>query len=138
MPKVVFDTVVFVRTLLNPHNYCGRAVFEHCLDYRLFVSRPVVLEILEVLHREELRTKFRQLTGLDLARIVDFIRNAEAVDAISRDPKDDIFLATAVAARADYLVSEDEDLLDLGQHQGIEIVTCSTFLGILQNEEGGR
>ena len=35
---------------------------------------------------------------------------------VSRDPKDDKFLATAVASEADYVVSEDRDLLDLGAH----------------------
>ena len=139
MPKVVFDTVVFVRTLINPHNYCGRAVFEHSAGYRLFLSAPIVREILEVLHREELTRRFRRLAGLDLARIIELLGAAEIVEVpsvakVSRDPKDDIFLATAIAADADYLVSEDEDLLVLGEHHGIKIVTCSVFLDMLRNQ----
>ncbi len=140
MLKVVFDTVVFVRTLLNPHNYCGRTVFERASDYRLFISRPVVQEILEVLHRAELTTKFRELARFDLASVIDLLGQAEVVgiptvSSVSRDPQDDIFVATAVAAQADYLVSEDKDLLDLGEHQGIKIVSCSAFLVVLREAQ---
>jgi len=48
--------------------------------------------------------------------------------ARSRDPKDDPVLATAVAARAAYLVAGDRDLLDLGKPFGVEIVTSAQFL----------
>lgn len=34
---------------------------------------------------------------------------------IARDPKDDPILATAIAGKAQYLVSYDHDFLDLGQ-----------------------
>ena len=50
------------------------------------------------------------------------------IPQVPRDPKDDKFLATAMAGEADYLVSEDRDLLDLGEHQGIKIVDVATFL----------
>jgi putative PIN family toxin of toxin-antitoxin system len=136
MVKVVFDTVVFVRSLLNPYNFCGRALFQHVERYRLVVSRPVVEEILEVLHREELRSKFRTLARLDLARVIDILGQAEVVEipvvgGVSRDPKDNKFLATAAAAGAAYLVSQDKDLLDLQEYQGMPILTCEAFLEIL-------
>ena len=57
----------------------------------------------------------------------------EQVAAISRDPKDDIFLACAAASCADFLVSGDEDLLFLAEHHGTKIVTPSEFLQILLN-----
>jgi putative PIN family toxin of toxin-antitoxin system len=54
----------------------------------------------------------------------------------SRDPKDDPLLACALAARADYLISNDRDLLVLGKPFGISIVTPAEFLSVL--EESGR
>jgi putative PIN family toxin of toxin-antitoxin system len=42
---------------------------------------------------------------------------------LSRDPKDNIFVATAVAARAELVVSQDRDLLVLEKPFGVEIVT---------------
>lgn len=55
---------------------------------------------------------------------------------VARDPKDDKFLATARAAGAPYLVTEDNDLLVLGQYEGVQIVTMATFLGLLDGEPG--
>jgi putative PIN family toxin of toxin-antitoxin system len=136
MIKVVFDTVVFVRSLLNPHNYCGRVLFQSAAQYRLFLSPPVLREILEVLHRDELTSKFRSLAGMDMAKVLDILAQAEVVEipvvpAVSRDPKDNKFLATAVAAGAAYLVSQDEDLTDLKDYRGIQILTCEEFLEVL-------
>lgn len=46
----------------------------------------------------------------------------------SRDVSDDIFLACALAANADYVVSSDRDLLALCKPLGIEIVTPIQFI----------
>jgi len=55
---------------------------------------------------------------------------------VARDPNDDKILATASAAGADYLVSEDLDLLVLREYQGTRIVSAATFLGILERQDG--
>jgi len=55
----------------------------------------------------------------------------------SRDPKDDVFLATAVAAEAEYLVSEDQDLLVLGEYEGVKIVNTLSFLRVLEQRDEG-
>ena len=49
--------------------------------------------------------------------------------AVPLDPKDDVILATAVAAKADHLVTGDrKHLLPLGVYQGIGIVEPRAFL----------
>jgi putative PIN family toxin of toxin-antitoxin system len=50
----------------------------------------------------------------------------------SRDSKDDPFLACALAARAKYLVTRDNDLLVLGKPFGIEMITPARFLAWLR------
>lgn len=136
MLKVVFDTVVFVRSLINPHSICGHIVFAHSHRYRLFLSEPVVREILEVLHRPELTRKVAGLATFDLPALIELLGRAEIVHPepgvrASRDPADDQFLATAKAAGADYLVSEDKDLLVLAEYEGTKIVNAARFLEIL-------
>ena len=42
-----------------------------------------------------------------------------------------VFLATAEAGRVDYLVTEDQDLLVLGEYEGIRIDDAVTFLAML-------
>src|SRR5438105_4186019 len=51
MVRVVFDTVIFVRNLINPHSICGRLLVDHWQQYQLVLSRPVAEEILQVLRR---------------------------------------------------------------------------------------
>ena len=51
---------------------------------------------------------------------------------VTCDPKDDVLVACAVEGGADYLVSGDQDLLVLGEHESIQIVTPRWFLEILE------
>lgn len=55
----------------------------------------------------------------------------------SRDPEDDKFLAAAVEARADYVVTGDKDLLDLKAYKVVRIITPAQFLRILRGKERG-
>ena len=114
VPRVIFDTVVFVRCLLNPHSPAARLVFQYWDRYELVLSRAILEEILEVLSRPEIirkypinRTNLKDIfDALDRASIVE----VEEVASVSRDPKDDKFIAAACSAGAEYLVSEDKDL----------------------------
>jgi putative PIN family toxin of toxin-antitoxin system len=96
----------------------ARLIFAHADDYRLILSAPIVREILEVLNRAEITRKIRFVAGMDTRRVLDLLSQAELVGLsdipqVSRDPKDDKFLATTVAGEADYAVSAAKDLLDL-------------------------
>ena len=53
------------------------------------------------------------------------------LSVVPDDPKDDMVVATAVAAKADYLVTGDEKLLRLGSFHGVRIVTPRAFLDVL-------
>lgn len=50
---------------------------------------------------------------------------------VTEDPGDDIYLQTAVQADAGFVVSGDEHLLTLKEHQGIAIITPRLFLELL-------
>jgi putative PIN family toxin of toxin-antitoxin system len=134
--SAVFDTVIFVRCLINPASRWGRLVFARTRHYRLVTSEPTIRETLEVISRPRVARKFRTASGLDRQAVLAILATATVVDvreirAISRDPKDDPFLATARAAGAAFLVTEDEDLLVLGTYNGTRIVNAETFLAIL-------
>jgi putative PIN family toxin of toxin-antitoxin system len=47
---------------------------------------------------------------------------------VSRDPDDDAVLACAVAARADFIVTGDKDLLGLRAYRAIAILSASEAL----------
>lgn len=52
---------------------------------------------------------------------------SKTVVEVSRDPDDDKFIECAVDAEALYIVSGDNDLLDIGQYEGIQIITAKEF-----------
>ena len=71
------------------------------------------------------------------ALLVLLRRRAELVQPtialrLSRDPGDDKFLESAVAGRADYIVSGDAHLLTLSAIQGIPILDAPDFWRKLQ------
>ncbi len=143
MLKVVLDTVIFVRALLNPHSFSGRLLFEYLSDYRFFLSPSLIEEILEVLRRKEIIERFhmRQYNYPQaISHLIKSMGRAEIIKinkipAISRDAKDDKFLATAKAAKADYLVSADKDLLDLKVYEDIKIINAEIFLKLLEEQK---
>jgi uncharacterized protein len=53
--------------------------------------------------------------------------------AVSRDPNDDRLIEAALAARADVIVTGDQDLLTLGDVGQISIITPREFLETLQS-----
>ncbi|MDP9366078.1 MAG: putative toxin-antitoxin system toxin component, PIN family [Chloroflexota bacterium] len=145
MIRVVFDTVVFVRALLNRRGLWARLVFERAGEYRLVVSSPVVREALGVLRRPELARRFSTLPGRDPAAVLAVLAEADQAEVgaapiprVARDPNDDVFLATARAGGAAYIVTEDDDLLVLGMYEGIRIVDAAAFLRVLDEIGDGE
>ena len=95
-------------------------------------SSPVLLaELADVLgrHKFERRILGARLTAEGLvqsyARLADVVQAPPLPQAVSRDPDDDQVIACALAAQADAIVSGDADLLTLGSHQGIPVLTAA-------------
>jgi hypothetical protein len=57
-----------------------------------------------------------------------FLEDLSITAVITADPDDDIFLALALASNAQYIVSGDGHLLDVGVYQGIAVVTPAAFM----------
>jgi putative PIN family toxin of toxin-antitoxin system len=136
MISAVLDTVIFVRCLLNPSSIPGRIIVDHVTEFQLIVSEPVLNEIHEVLLRPEIRRRVRAFSRVGGAAIRARLAGATVVQVgviprVARDRKDDVFLATAAAGNADYLVTEDNDLLVLGTYGATAIVDAAMFLRIL-------
>jgi putative PIN family toxin of toxin-antitoxin system len=138
---VVLDTQVFLRAAINRRSICGKIVFDLRDKYQLIFSEAMRQELEDVLSRSAIRIKFAQLTDevvqtvLDVFHSADQITLPEGVEPISRDPKDDIFLICPATGKAQYLISEDKDLLVLNPYRGIAIINALEFLKLLQTDE---
>jgi len=136
--RAVFDVVGFLRGLIYPGSRWGRIVFDHRGDYELIISPPLVREFLGTASRQRVNRKFGAILGRNLKTVLGIIERATVVqitDEIQtpylRDPKENHVLATAVADDADYIVTEDKDLLVLGTHRGIVICDAASFLEVI-------
>lgn len=128
--KVVVDTNVLVSGVF--FGGMPSRVLEAWRDgkYDLAVSPEILEEYRQV--GEELTRRFE---GVSLAPFIALlVMNAEIVEApglpeqVSRDRDDDKFVACAVAAECEYIVSGDKHLLEVSGYQGIDIVTPREFL----------
>ncbi len=85
-----------------------------------YLSEETLAEVEDVLNRPEIRSYFKTLTDeiveaflLKLRRNSKIIRLIPKKFSYSRDPDDEPYVNLAIEAKADYLVSRDNDLLDL-------------------------
>ena len=128
--RLVLDTNVFIAAVVAD-GLCRDLVRVRVLPHAIITSEPLMREL-----RNTLRKKFaadpdelpllRQLS--DEAEIVAPARLRERV---CRDKDDDIVLATAVAGRADVIVTGDNDLLGLKRFRDVRILSPRQFLVFL-------
>lgn len=131
-PKAVIDTNVFVSGILfggNPELVL-KAVKDHELE--LVVSPKIEAEVLIKL----------RIFQAPVVKIEEWKRNFENKSImvkpvkqprLSRDAEDDVFLAVATEAKADFIVTGDKDLLVLHPFGKIAIVTPKVMVEILEN-----
>jgi putative PIN family toxin of toxin-antitoxin system len=135
--RAVVDTNVLLAALLwrgPPHG-----LLQHARSGALtLLSSPALLaELTEVLSRAKfdailLRTATsREHELAQLRRLAEVMEPPPLPQPVCRDPDDDKVLALAIAARAELIVSGDNDLLVLQSFQGIPIVTPAQALVLL-------
>jgi putative PIN family toxin of toxin-antitoxin system len=139
--RAVLDSSVLISGFLTPHGVSARLLnateeqrFELCTSH----------EILEETRRS-LTTKVRRIRRYyaypddkidlfieGLGADSEVVSDLPAIRAVPLDPTDDVIVATAIKAQADFIVTGDRHLLALGAHQGIQIVTPRQFLDLLR------
>jgi predicted nucleic acid-binding protein len=61
----------------------------------------------------------------DYIEIVEVVEPTDVPRVVPNDADDDHVIAAAIAARATFIVSGDSDLLSMGSHQGIDILSAT-------------
>lgn len=89
-------------------------------EVRVFITEAILAEIEDVLNRPKLRRKYSVLTDEKIAGVLQSVRahtvvieNTNQIYAFERDPNDEVFINLALACEAKFIVSRDNDLLDL-------------------------
>jgi uncharacterized protein len=139
-PRIVIDTQVLLRATVNRRSLPAKLVFDLRNRYRRFTSFMMWEEFYDVLHRPKVRQKFKLLTDSVVKETLALLSDVEWVipdetPAISRDPKDDMVLATAISSHAGFIVSEDKDLLVLHPYEGVQIVNVLDIVRTLEPKD---
>ena len=140
---MVLDTNIFVSALIHGDGPPGRvlAAVKH-EGVTLVTSVAQLRELRNVVSREHLSAYIRREEAEDLIRNLEAVGEVVTADlpnvSVSPDPDDNLILGTAIAGRADMIISGDKKhMLSLGGHvNGILIVTAVDAVDRLYG--GGR
>ena len=121
MTTAAFDCVVLLQAAANPNGPAGACLsLVESGHVKLFLSPQILVEARDVFTRPKTRTRFPQLTEevidgylLKVATLATFVHVVPDAIQFRRDPTDEMYLNLAIATQAPFIVSRDNDLLDL-------------------------
>jgi putative PIN family toxin of toxin-antitoxin system len=135
--RAVLDANVYVSAYVRPEGRPGQIVERFLRDeaFELVLSANIVEEVLHALGYPKVlksaRTKVEpDLWFEDIVMLAEFVAD-QPIEAVSKDPDDDKYIAAGIEGRASFVVSGDPDLLDIKEHAGVRIVSPRGFLDLL-------
>ena len=145
--RVVVDANVYVSALISSSGASAR-IIERWLqaEFDVLISPTIVKEVQRVTAYEKLqkyarlrenRQEFVQLLS-EQANLVEpeetlAVVGEDEADYPSDNREDNRYVECAVAGDAQYVVSGDPHLLNLGEYQGIRFVSSTTFVSLLES-----
>jgi putative PIN family toxin of toxin-antitoxin system len=135
MLKAVIDINLFVSGVISKKGNPARLLqLWYDRAFLVVISEQMVEELGRVLRYPHIRNKYN-LKDEEIEQVVGTIKKFAVVlpdvikvDVVKDDPDDNKVLACALAVKADYIVSGDRHLLDLGVFEDIPIVTVKDFI----------
>lgn len=138
-PKAVLDTNILVSGL----GWSGppAAILDAVSDGRvvLITSAPLLDELRRVLAYPKLAKVVGDAAGLaDIIAVNSVVVEPDRVLAVVDDESDNRVLEAAAAASANYIISGDGDLLDLGSFESIPVMTAAQFVTTVVSRGSGE
>jgi putative PIN family toxin of toxin-antitoxin system len=130
--RIVFDSNVLIRALLNEYSFSGLALNRsELVNVDWIISNATLAEAIEVV----MRPKFDRYLSLWVRQLFleEYELKASKVPItieikVCRDPKDNMYLELALSGKADCIITNDEDLLSLHPFENISIITQKEYL----------
>jgi len=127
--RAVFDTNVLIAAFLTEGLCSGLLTRARKRAFSLILCDDIIREF------EGIRVKKFKLLPTDISEIAALVAEAafeilhklSPISNICRDPDDDMIIACAIDATADYIVTGDEDLLTLKSYKDIVIINPRNF-----------
>ncbi|MEK6933283.1 MAG: putative toxin-antitoxin system toxin component, PIN family [Nanoarchaeota archaeon] len=132
--RVVLDTNVFISGIFWSGNYCSQLIDKwKNKEIELVSSLETVGELVETLRNFRIsmsKSMIEEWKNLLISNSI-LIQSSTKIDVIKEDPEDNKFLETAIDGKADFIVSQDNHLLNLKEYQGIKIVKPEEAINLL-------
>lgn len=134
MVSIVADTNVYISALNFggiPDEVLALARMGHI---QLYISRPILQEIAGVLERKFLWSEPRASQAVGAIEEFAILVSPEfTIHHITEDEPDNRILECAVEAKANFIISGDQDLLRLRTYEDIKILKPREFLEALHD-----
>ena len=128
---IVIDTGVLVSAAIRPQSVPSPALERALLHYEVCASQATFAELQDVLRRSKFdRYASPETRQAFVEGLLRHLRMVEVTQLVSecRDPKDDQFLALALAVNAEMIVASDAHLTPMHPWRGIPILPPAAFL----------
>jgi putative PIN family toxin of toxin-antitoxin system len=134
--RLVLDTNVLIAAFIS-RGLCSE-VLEICLKkHEIVLSEALANELRKnLVHKFHLPEKDTEEYLHVLSLHADWVRPPGLNRLVSRDPKDDAIIATALSGKAAYLVTGDKDLLSLKKFGRVQIITPRVFWEKVGSKDG--
>ena len=127
--KVVLDTNIFISGIFWKGS--SNRVITNWKEgkFTLVTSLEAASEIIKILKDFKIKLSDEMIKEwVDLiVRNSMIVEPKEKIAIVKDDPKDNIFIETAVAGNVNYIVSQDNHLLKLKEFRGIKMITPEEF-----------
>ena len=133
--KAVIDTSVMVSVAFAVQGL-AKELRDMIADGRFLpvTSKPILKELYQVLHYPHIAKRFsptKEDINTFMALIIEralIVEGLYEINGISADPNDDMFIACALEADADYIISRDPHLRNIKHYRRIQIIDAATFI----------
>jgi putative PIN family toxin of toxin-antitoxin system len=127
--KAVFDTNVLIAALLTEGLCSGLLVRARKHNFDLVLCDNIIREFKGILTKrfKVSSSDVSEITSIIIEASSEILHKAASSPRICRDPNDDMIIACALDADADYIVTGDEDLLILKRYKNILIINPRHF-----------
>lgn len=134
--RIVLDTNIVVSALL----FAGTPlkILRLCSNKHTLLSSPYLLsELDDVFNRPKFHSKLKQINLTPASILIAYAKqvslvNPAVIPSICRDHADNHVLACALEAKAELIVSGDDDLLTLQSFRSIPIKNASDALHLIE------
>lgn len=132
--KIILDTNIFISGIFWEGNFCSQIINKWKEGkFKLISSPEIIEEFVETLRSFKIQVDEEIINGWKNIIIQNsiLVKPLERLEIIKTDLDDNKFLEAAIEGKADFIISQDNHLLNLKEYGGIKIINPKEFLEII-------